>query len=222
MENVTDALKMGAAALVFILAFSVTMIMFSQARETTDKVVGSINLSQYLPKIEGLGTNITREVGIETVIPTLYRYAQADSNICIRIVKDNEEIQVFDQNIETNIGNMTYNQNAENYDYLKSLDEKYNNASKKAYMYGAPWKNDSTYRLERINAYIYGTKMKHFSNIDYSNREYLTKFSDPTKYKFEETYLEYRTDGIVSIDEYGEEIVTRPASTKIIITYTIK
>ena len=46
MENITDALKMGAAALIFIVAFSVTMVMFSQARETTDKVVGSINLNE--------------------------------------------------------------------------------------------------------------------------------------------------------------------------------
>ena len=64
--------------------------------------------------------------------------------------------------------------------------------------------------------------MKHFPKVDYTNKEYLMKYADASKYKFEETYLEYRTDGVVFTDEYGEEIVTRPASTKIVITYKIK
>lgn len=224
MENITDALKMAAAALIFIVAFSVTMVMFSQARQTTDKVVESINLNKYLPKIESLGNNVTREVGIETVIPTLYRYAQSDDNIQIRILNEaNEEIQVFDTTIESQIGKITYDTTNPDYDYLNSLNKKYNDPTKKAYMFGAPWYNQgSAYILERINAYIYGTKMIHFSSVDYSKRDYLMKYADANKYRFEETYLEYRTDGIVSIDEYGEEIVTRPASTKIIITYKIK
>lgn len=220
MENITDALKMAAAALIFIVAFSVTMVMFSQARETTDKVVGSINLNDYLPKIEGLGNNITREVGIETVIPTLYRYAQSDDNIRIRILSNaGEELQVFDTNIESQIGKITFDSSSNDYNYLNSINQKYNDASKKAYMFGAPWYNQgSAYILERINAYIYGTTMKHFPKVDYSSNNLMSYANS----RFEETYLEYRTDGVVSVDEYGEEIVTRPASTKIIITYKIK
>ena len=224
MENITDALKMAAAALIFIVAFSVTMVMFSQARETTDKIVGSINSDDYLPKVEGLGNNITREVGIEPVIPTLYRYAQSDDNIQIRIVSEiGEELQVFDTNIESQISKITLDSKSNDYDYLNSINSKYNDETKKAYMFGAPWYNQgSSYILERINAYIYGKKMKHFPKVDYTNKEYLMKYADASKYKFEETYLEYRTDGVVFTDEYGEEIVTRPASTKIVITYKIK
>ena len=220
MENITDALKMAAAALIFIVAFSVTMVMFSQARETTDKVVGSINLNDYLPKIEGLGNHITREVGIETVIPTLYRYAHSDDNIRIRILSSaGEELQVFDTNIESQIGKITFDSSSNDYNYLNSINEKYNDTRKKAYMFGAPWYNQgSAYILERINAYIYGTKMKHFPKVDYSSNNLMSYANS----RFEETYLEYRTDGVVSVDEYGEEIVTRPASTKIIITYKIK
>lgn len=220
MENITDALKMAAAALIFIVAFSVTMVMFSQARETTDKVVGSVNLNDYLPKIEGLGNNITREVGIETVIPTLYRYAQSDDNIRIRILSNaGEELQVFDTNIESQIGKITFDSSSNDYNYLNSINQKYNDASKKAYMFGAPWYNQgSAYILERINAYICGTTMKHFPKVDYSSNNLMSYANS----RFEETYLEYRTDGVVSVDEYGEEIVTRPASTKIIITYKIK
>lgn len=220
MENITDALKMGAAALIFIVAFSVTMVMFSQARQTTDAVVGGINVSDYLPKIEALKTGATREVGIETVIPTLYRYAQADSPIRVRIVSsDGKELQVFDQGIETNIGKSTQSQTNADYYYLKKIEEKYNTKGKIAYMYGAPWKDSSEKRLERVNAYINGTKTSIMSNGEQPNYEnnYLKQYT-----KFTEYYIEYRTDGEVLLDDYGEEIVIRPASTKIIITYKVK
>ena len=39
MENAVDALKMGGAAMLFILAFSITMIMFAQCRSTADAVI---------------------------------------------------------------------------------------------------------------------------------------------------------------------------------------
>ena len=220
MENITDALKMGAAALIFIVAFSVTMVMFSQARQTTDAVVGGINVSDYLPKIEALKTGATREVGIETVIPTLYRYAQPDSPIRVRIVSsDGKELQVFDQGIETNIGKSTENKTNADYLHLKKLEEKYNTEGKITYMYGAPWKDSTEKRLERVNAYINGTKTSVMSNGVQPNYEnnYLKKYT-----KFIEYYTEYRTDGEVLLDDYGEEIVIRPASTKIIITYKVK
>lgn len=225
MENVTDALKMAGAALLFILAFSVTMVMFSQARQTTDAIIGRINLTEYLPKIEGIKeNNETRIVGIETVIPTLYRYPQSDGTVQIRIVdSEGTELQVFDVGIESQVSTMTLDKNANNYAYLKHLNDSYNNDKLPAYMFGAPWNSQgSTYLMERINAYIFGKKMEHFTEVDYSsttgNNNYLMKYA---KKRFKESYLEYRTGGNVSVDEYGEEVVTLQPSTKIIITYTI-
>lgn len=225
MENITDALKMGAAALIFIIAFSVTMVMFSQARQTTDKIVGRLNLSEYLPKVESLGeANLTRIVGIETVIPTIYRYFQSDDDIQIKIMKDGELFQIFDTTIEDLAPFSLEDATAKDKAYYDKLAKQFGDPNKKAYLFGALWsgQDNDTYYLDRINSYIYGKKSKYFQDIDYSTREYLMKYSNPTKYEFEESYLEYRTDGEVSIDEYGEEIVTRPANTKVIITYTIK
>lgn len=222
MENVTDALKMAAAALIFIVAFSITMSLFSQARQTTDRVINSFSLSDYLPKAEPLKYNVTRIVGIETVIPTIYRYGQSDENIRVRIVDtDGNELQVFDMAIEDLAPFSLEDNTSENYQYYQKLKAKYDTPSLPAYMYGAPWKGqDSEYILDRINAYIYGTKMKHFNEVDYNNKG-LMKYSNPAEYEFEETYLKYRTNGKVSIDEFGEEIVTTPANTKTIITYRI-
>lgn len=232
MENVTDALRMASAALLFVIAFTVTMVMFSQARQSTDSVVGHLNAKEYLPKIDSLDTNITREVGIETVIPTLYRYAQSDENIQIRIVDprkasqtaDNSgEVQIFDTNIESQMRNKTYGTTSSsvgyNTAYIDELYNKYDNPSRPAYLFGAPWYSQGySYILERINAYIYGEKMEHCDSVDYNASNLKAYFNN----KFYESYLEYRTSGEVYVDELGEEIVKIPAGTKIIITYTVK
>lgn len=220
MENIADALKIAGAALLFILAFSVTMIMFSQAQTTTDAVLDNLKLDEFFPKVEPLNANVTRKVGIETIIPTIYRYCQSDDNIRIRIL-DNRgtELQVFDQEIESLVqSGLNVQASSENYEYYKRLKDDYNTQGKPAYMFGAPWANQSRqYYLERINAYIYGETAKHMPTLNYQNNN-LMQYKDA---EFEESYLEYRTSGQTYTDEYGEEIVVIPASTKIVITYQI-
>lgn len=224
MENITDALKMAGAAMLFIIAFSITIMLFTKARQTTDAVLDNLKLSDFFPKVEALEENTTREVGIETIIPTLYRYCQADDNIRIRILDtDGNELQVFDQEIESLVlkGLEDKTGDTKYYNYLKNL---YDTPTEKAYMFGAPWADQNKqYYLERINAYIYGTKTEHMRNVDYTQTPYrnaiLTNYKDK---KFEESYLEYRTNGIVYTDNYGEEIVMQHAETKVIITYRLK
>ncbi len=229
MENVSDALKMGAAALVFIIAFSVTMVMFSRAREATDAIIGGVDPNNYFARIGSLDATVTRVVGVETIIPTIYRYGQSDDNIQIKILAtDGTVLQIFDKDIENLVGtDPGANPGADlsknpNYYYITYLNKLYNDSSKDAYLFGAPWKGQNTkYYLDRINSYIYGKQSKYYKNINYSDKginNYLMKYKDE---KFEERYVEYRTDGEVSIDEYGEEIVKRPATTKTIITYTL-
>lgn len=233
MENVTDALRMASAALLFVIAFTVTMVMFSQARQSTDSVVGHLNAKEYLPKMDSLDTNITREVGIETLIPTLYRYAQSDENIQIRIVDpakraqtadQSGEVQIFDTNIESQMRNKSYGIASSNVGYntayIDELYKKYDDPSRPAYLFGAPWYSQGySYILERINAYVYGKKMEHINEVDYTTDSNLKMYFNK---RFDESYVEYRTSGEVYIDEFGEEIVKIPAGTKIIITYTVK
>lgn len=75
MENAADALKMAGAVLLFVLALSIIIPFFSQARQTTDIILDTrdreteyINGKYYY---ETTGTE--RQVGIETVIPTIIR-----------------------------------------------------------------------------------------------------------------------------------------------------
>lgn len=218
MENAVDALKMAGAALLFILAFTLSMMLFARAKDTTDAILDNLKLKDFFPKVEALPNSTTRKVGIETIIPTLYRYCQADTSLRVRIVdpsqpESRQELQVFDTGIEAIVGredSSVYQQ------YIKS---KYNNPILPAYMFEAPWanQNQEAYRLERVNAYINGTEAPHMPELNYETNN-LMQYSNRDFY---ESYLEYRTSGKVFKDNYGEEIVRIPATTKIVITYSL-
>ena len=75
MENAVDALKMAGAVLIFVLALSLGITSFSQARQASDAILDFqdreteyINGDFYY---ETTGTE--RTVGLETIIPSIYR-----------------------------------------------------------------------------------------------------------------------------------------------------
>lgn len=222
MENTVDALKMAGAAILFVLAFTIAIMLISKSRETEENILDSLRLKEFFPQVQALEDQTTREVGIETIIPTLYRYCQSDGSLRIRILDvDGTELEVFDTGIEAIVRRDPDLNNP----YEREINEKYNTRGESAYMFEAPWEgqNQETYRLERVNAFIAGTRAKHMENVDYSasnayNKTNLMRFSNRI---FQESYLEYRTSGQVYTDDYGEEIVTIPASLKTIITYKL-
>lgn len=90
MENAVDALKIGFAILVFIMALSLSMYMYTEARETADIVLHSSDVSEFMEYTE-LIDDITvakrsenRVVGIETIIPSLYKYYKENYTIIFR------------------------------------------------------------------------------------------------------------------------------------------
>ena len=75
MENAAEALKMAGAVMLFVLALSIILFSFSQARQSADTILdyrdretGYIDAQNYY-QMEGT----EREVGLETVIPTIFR-----------------------------------------------------------------------------------------------------------------------------------------------------
>ena len=79
MENAVDALKIAFALFVFIMALSITIFMFNMAKETGDIVLASSDVTAFMEYKEEdpTGTivkNGDRIVGLETIIPTLYKY----------------------------------------------------------------------------------------------------------------------------------------------------
>ena len=75
MENAVDALKIAFAVFIFVVALSLAMFMFTQARETADIVLSSSDVTEFMDYIEVADTvGEDRIVGLETIIPTLYKY----------------------------------------------------------------------------------------------------------------------------------------------------
>lgn len=74
MENAVDALKMAFAVLVFVMALSISIFMFTQVRETSEVVLHRSDITEYMEYEEVTGSNESRIVGLETIVPTLYKY----------------------------------------------------------------------------------------------------------------------------------------------------
>lgn len=89
MENAVDALKIGFAVLVFTMALSLAMYMFTNAIGTADIVLHSSDLLAYMEYIEPTSGTENRVVGLETIIPTLYKYYKEDYTIIFRDTSGN-------------------------------------------------------------------------------------------------------------------------------------
>lgn len=75
MENAADALKMAGAVLIFVLAISVIIFAFGQARENSDIILNYKDReTKYIDGQDYYTTTGTeREVNLETIIPSIYR-----------------------------------------------------------------------------------------------------------------------------------------------------
>ena len=113
MENAADALKMAGAVLLFVLAISVVIFSFNEVRRTADIILDYrdretvyIDGGYYY---ETSGTE--REVGLETVIPTIIRayienykivFEGLDDPIYIIKLNDGTVIEKYSLDLETN------------------------------------------------------------------------------------------------------------------------
>ena len=82
MENATEALLMAFSVIVFVIALTVSVFVFSRVREVSDVVVSATDQQ---PELEDQSTftNVInyRIVGMETIIPVLYRYYKEETTI---------------------------------------------------------------------------------------------------------------------------------------------
>lgn len=83
MENAVDALKMAAGVLIFVLALTISISCFSQANESVTAIVNMRDRDVKIAYDNIKPTNkLSRIVGIETIIPTMYK--TYDENIEIQ------------------------------------------------------------------------------------------------------------------------------------------
>lgn len=97
MENVADALILAFAVLIFTMALGLSMNTFSKARQTSDIVLSTVEEKMSTEYEEGVATSLSyRKVGMETIIPTLYRY-----------YKENLTVVFMQGNLDEDTGEIT-------------------------------------------------------------------------------------------------------------------
>ena len=110
MENAAEALKMAAAVLIFVLALSISINAFGQVRQTS-QIILDYNDREYdyiyvEENRDNQGNVVTeRWVGIETIIPTVYKAYKENYKIIFNI---GNEYLFQKKNTEGGIDNINY------------------------------------------------------------------------------------------------------------------
>lgn len=79
MENGVQALKLGASMLIFVIAITITISVFTMAAQALNRIFIAEEDQEYVKDSAGQYINFvkfdggTREVGIETIVPAIYR-----------------------------------------------------------------------------------------------------------------------------------------------------
>lgn len=73
MENAVDALKIAFAVMMFVMALGLSISSFSDARLAAASIINMSDRETEYTYIESSDNFLTRTVGIETIIPSVYR-----------------------------------------------------------------------------------------------------------------------------------------------------
>lgn len=85
MENASEALMMAFGVLIFVLALTVAITSFSQARDVSDSILYMTDETNYYDyEITTGGASQNRFVGLESIIPTLYKYYKENYTVLFR------------------------------------------------------------------------------------------------------------------------------------------
>ena len=222
MEDAVQALKMAFAVFVFVIAISVAFYVLSQAKATSETIFYSSDRTNYYDNVKS-DNKVTRNVGLETVIPTLYRYYR--ENFMVQIMNsDGTILQVFDTTTEWEVSNAAKVIEKKRNDRQNTLMKLYGEG--KTNMFGAPWVGTTDEDAKsRIDLYIKGEK-GYINNalVDYTKKNgLLNNDIIKEKTKFEESFTEYQFSGQTISDEDGEyELIgDKRGSKKIVITYKV-
>lgn len=91
MENAVEALKMAFAVMVFMMALSVSIFFFSKVKGVSDTVLYTKDETNYYDYQGATGkASENRIVGLETIIPTLYKYYKENYTVVFRQANYND------------------------------------------------------------------------------------------------------------------------------------
>lgn len=219
MENAVDALKIGFAVLVFVMALSLTIYMFSEARETADAVLHSSDITEFMEYhgfanyTEAEGSR-NRIVGLETIIPTLYKYYKENYTVIFRN-SDGSFMEIY-----TTI--------TDPYSWSNEYENKYySNGSKKICSFDVdeegkrnePWTGNQDYYRKNLDAFLSGgTFVSPSGNgMNYTYDNFIEEYSDD---KFIENLGEYEYETEQGVSSYDSLLINKKK--KRVIIYTLQ
>lgn len=186
MENAADALKIGFAVAVFMIALTMLFGTATLVKDVTDKLILDSDKTTYYEYYESdmssVDSNGNRIVTLEDIIPTMYRYFTESSAVTI-VDKNGEIITRLDRQTETlctNWNNRTQKQKetiqkeidyvlkycegaklVENVDNLEQLFRRiYGQANNSYYTktFDCPWNGLESYTAQRIDSDLSGIR----------------------------------------------------------------
>ncbi len=108
MENATDALKMAFAAMIFVMALTISIVMFSHLNQTSKIVLSASDVTKFYEYEEATNQK-NRIVGLETIIPTLYKYYK-ENYMVLFLNSNGEPLKLYNTKTDSNLwGNGTIN-----------------------------------------------------------------------------------------------------------------
>ncbi len=88
MENAADALKMAAAFLIFVVALSISINAFGEARKTSQIILDNRDREYDYTYVEKNGTT-QRIIGAETIVPSIYKAYKENYKIVFKDIYGN-------------------------------------------------------------------------------------------------------------------------------------
>lgn len=156
MENMSEALILGFSVLIFVIALTISMSMFAMARSTSDFVLHRSDKTNYYTYDRFADENEVEEskeriVGIEDIVPTLYRYYKENYRVEFYYIQNNElkEIEIYKSK-------MTNPQTSIN--YLDVEDEIARHE---------PWTGSQEKFKQNLDALLSGGRYNYPNNSDY-------------------------------------------------------
>lgn len=224
MENLSKALYLAFAMIIFVIAFSVSLFLVDKLNTTAKSIVYRLDYAYYdslsLDKLieNNEDRNRSRIVGVDTIIPTLYRYYK--ESFAVEILDSSGNLlQYFDTTTEGDVNAAVATIDKTN--KQRAILKAYNQGT--AQMFGAPWlANIDRDAKTRVDMYISGKK-GYINNVlvDYTGNN--LKSHEGSKFKEIFTQYAYEGDTISSNPEDGGEIISltgnKQIATKIIIIY---
>ena len=206
MENAVDALKIAFAVFVFVMALSLSMYMFTMAGETSDIVLQSSDVTRFMEYIETsdmIGDE--RIVGLETIIPTLYKYYKENYTIIFRDT-DGSPLELYSTKTNVDLWSEGYtNKYYTNNKDLKVCSFDVDEETRRH----EPWTGNTNYYKQNLDMFLSGGTFVAPSgngmDYDYSsrningwgNRSFIDEYKDK---RFRESLGEYTYNSVNSSD----------------------